>query len=135
MLVLRGPNGQELKLKLGDDYNALATGGSGKVKAGVVFVGYGITAPDLKYDEYGGTDVEGKVVLLIRREPQQNDEKSKFNGKAVSTHSYIRTKIQAAKKAKAAAILMVNDVAEVKDGDKITAVGGFGLRALGLPVG
>ena len=38
----------------------------------LVFVGYGIdAAEEYNYDEYADVDVEGKVVVLIRREPQQ----------------------------------------------------------------
>ena len=51
----------------------------------IVFAGYGITAKDdalkLDYDDYAGIDVKGKAVLLIRREPQQADDASPFDGK------------------------------------------------------
>ena len=43
--------------------------GSGDVTAEVVFVGYGITAPDLGRDEYAGVDVAGKVVMALRGAP------------------------------------------------------------------
>ena len=39
------------------------------VEAPVVFVGYGITAPDLHYDDYAGIDVRGKIVALISNAP------------------------------------------------------------------
>ena len=42
VLVLHGPDGKTLKLALGKDYQALAIGGSGKVKAEIVFAGYEI---------------------------------------------------------------------------------------------
>ena len=41
-LVLRGPDGQELKLELGEDYQPLAIGGTGQAKGEIVFAGYGI---------------------------------------------------------------------------------------------
>ena len=46
-----------------------STSGSGEVTAEVVYVGYGITAPELNYDEYKGIDVKGKIVLMEREVP------------------------------------------------------------------
>jgi hypothetical protein len=46
-----------------------STSGSGEVKAEVVYVGYGITAPGLNYDDYKGLDVKGKIVLMEREVP------------------------------------------------------------------
>ncbi|MBN1940234.1 MAG: M20/M25/M40 family metallo-hydrolase [Candidatus Aminicenantes bacterium] len=45
------------------------TSGSGEVTAEVVFVGYGITAPELGYDDYAGVDVKGKIVLMDPEAP------------------------------------------------------------------
>lgn len=39
------------------------------VSAPVVFVGFGVTAPDQKYDDYAGVDVKGKIVLMIYGAP------------------------------------------------------------------
>ena len=134
-LVLNGPDGQTLTLDLGKDYQPQASGGAGTVKADVVFAGYGISAPKLKYDDYANSDVAGKVVLIIRREPQQNDPKSAFDGKKGTAHAFIRTKIQQAKKNKAAAVIMVNDPFTTKTAkkDQLTAPAGFGTRSMGLP--
>jgi hypothetical protein len=46
-----------------------STSGTGEVKAEVVYVGYGITAPGLDYDDYKGIDVKGKIVLMEREVP------------------------------------------------------------------
>ncbi len=134
-LVLTGPDGQELKLELGKDFQPLATGAAGEVKAEVVFAGYGIAADKQKYNDFKDADVEGKVILIIRREPQQGDEKSVFDGKKVTNHAFIRTKIGAAKKHKAAAILMVNDPFTTKASkkDELATTGVFGTRPLGVP--
>ncbi|HBE68532.1 MAG TPA: aminopeptidase, partial [Planctomycetaceae bacterium] len=67
-LILRGPDGQEMKLEAGEDYQPLATGGNGNAESEIIFIGYGISAADKKYDDYEGIDVDGKVVLMIRRE-------------------------------------------------------------------
>jgi len=134
VLVLHGPDGQAIKLALGEDYQALAIGGSGNVKAEIVFAGYGISAPELKYDDFQGQDVAGKVLLVIRREPQQSNEKSAFDGKTTTPYSYIRTKVEQAKKQKAAAVLFVNDPHNTKGKkDELVPATGFGSTGEGLP--
>ncbi|MFD2247856.1 M28 family peptidase [Pontibacter ruber] len=40
------------------------------VEAPLVFAGYGISAPDMGYDDYAGLDVKGKIVLIVRGTPQ-----------------------------------------------------------------
>lgn len=47
-----------------DDFFPGSTSDTGEVTAEVVYVGYGITAPELGYDEYAGVDVQGKIVLV-----------------------------------------------------------------------
>ncbi len=47
----------------GDDYWPWGISGSGEITAGVVYVGHGISAPELGYDDYAGIDVEGKIVI------------------------------------------------------------------------
>ena len=50
--------------------------------APIVFVGYGITAPEYQWDDYKGVDLKGKVALLFVSEPESNDPKF-FKGKAL----------------------------------------------------
>ena len=52
-----------------DEYIPGSTSGSGEITAEVVYVGYGITAPELGFDEYQGVDVKGKIVLMEREAP------------------------------------------------------------------
>ncbi len=52
--------------------------------AAVAFVGYGIAAPEYKWDDYAGIDVSGKVVVMLDGEPQA-DAKA-FGGKAAVSH-------------------------------------------------
>ncbi|MFN9084408.1 MAG: M28 family peptidase, partial [Acidobacteriota bacterium] len=51
--------------------------------AEAVFVGHGITAPEFGWDDYAGTDVKGKVVVLFTNEPPSDDPKF-FGGKALT---------------------------------------------------
>ena len=52
-----------------DEFIPGGTSGSGEVRAEVVYVGYGITAPELGYDDYKGVDVKGKIVLMDAEVP------------------------------------------------------------------
>lgn len=124
-LFLQGPPEKEgaepkkLELALGKEFTPLAMGGSGKVSAPLVFVGYGITAKDLKkdfvYDDYEGVDVKGKIVVIIRKEPQQENKDSIFDGVASSSHADFREKIANATAHGAVAVILVNDSLELKN--------------------
>ena len=134
-LVLKGPDEKTIAVELGKGFQPLAIGGAGQAEAGLVFAGYGISAPKLEYDDYEAADIEGKVLLILRREPQQDDEQSKFDGKKTTQHASIRAKLQEAKKRKAAAVLLVNDPFSTGGdmADQLTAPGGFGTGSMGIP--
>jgi Zn-dependent M28 family amino/carboxypeptidase len=53
------------------------------IDAPIVFVGYGITAPEYKWDDYKGVDLKGKVALLFVNEPTSDDPKF-FTGRALT---------------------------------------------------
>ena len=55
--------------KYEDEFLPGGTSGSGEVTAEVVYVGYGVTAPELNYDDYAGVDVKGKIVLMESEVP------------------------------------------------------------------
>ena len=57
-----------------DEFIPGGTSGSGEVTAEVIYVGYGITAPELGYDDYAGVNVKGKIVLMEREVPVSPDE-------------------------------------------------------------
>ena len=73
----------------------------------VVFAGYGITAPELHYDDYAGIDVKGKIVLVFDHEPQENDPKSIFNGTGNTRYATARVKLLNAQRHGAIAVLAV----------------------------
>src|SRR5215472_1305711 len=77
------------------------------VSGGLVYVGYGITAPELKYDDYAGVDVRGKVVVLMEHEPQENDPKSIFNGTGNTRYATSRVKLLNAQSHGAVAVLLM----------------------------
>ena len=75
----------------------------------MVFAGYGITAPELGYDDYAGIDVTGKVVLIFAHEPQENDEHSVFNGKGNTRYANATYKALNAQRHGAIGILSMTD--------------------------
>jgi len=76
-------------------------------KVPVIFAGYGIRAPDLKYDNYEGLDVKGKIVVVYRFGPEGDDPKS-----AYSTYYPLRYKGMIARDLGAAALLIVSETNE-----------------------
>ena len=82
---VRTAAGAALELKLGEDYvvgNQKQTAAA-DIDAPVVFVGYGIDAPEYRWNDYKGIDVKGKVVLVIVNEPPSKDAKF-FTGEALT---------------------------------------------------
>ncbi|HEV2690187.1 MAG TPA: M28 family peptidase [Bryobacteraceae bacterium] len=102
---------QKNSLKYQQDFVPLNLSTEGKVSGSVVFAGFGITAPEYNYDDYAGVDVKDKIVLVLRHEPQEFDDKSVFEGKVYTQHSQIFAKAANAKMHGAKAVLLVNDVA------------------------
>ncbi|MGC2194578.1 MAG: hypothetical protein WA628_07875, partial [Terriglobales bacterium] len=59
--------GEKNRLLYNQDFVLLDTHArtSGSVSAPVVFAGYGVTAPELGYDDYAGLDVKDKIVVVL----------------------------------------------------------------------
>lgn len=127
--------GTETKLNLGSQFQPLQRGGDGSVESDLVFIGYGITSEEDGYDDYAGIDVEGKIIVVLRREPQQGVVNGAFRGTETSNHSYIDTKLKLAKENKAAGIIFVNDPysAMTSDRDELTSPAGFGVAGADIP--
>jgi len=79
------------------------------VHGGVVFAGYGITAPEYKYDDYAGIDVRGKIVFVLRHEPGENDTASVFLGTTATEYSSVEKKMRIAVEHGAAGMLVATD--------------------------
>jgi hypothetical protein len=97
---------------VGRDYEIVSTSGGQTATADtfpVVFAGYGISAPALRYDDYTGIDAAGKAVLIFTHEPQENDPRSTFDGQTNTVHSTMMRKVEVARKNGAKAILVVDD--------------------------
>lgn len=77
------------------------------VHAGVVFVGYGITAPEFGWDDYAGADVKGKVLLALVNEPPSDDPKY-FGGKALTYYGRWTYKFEQAARMGAAGVILIH---------------------------
>jgi len=82
--VWTAPGGQPLTLVFGEDFVPSPNPAKEETSltAPVVFVGYGIVAPDYKRDDYRGVDVKGKIVAFVGGAPANYDgeERAFFAG-------------------------------------------------------
>src|SRR5580704_4556464 len=77
------------------------------IDAPIVFVGYGIHAPEYNWDDYAGVDVKGKVVLLIVNEPPSDDENF-VKGKALTYYGRWTYKYEEAARRGAIGVLIIH---------------------------
>jgi Zn-dependent M28 family amino/carboxypeptidase len=102
-------DGQSLSLKLFDDF--VTSNGtqvpSVDIDAPIVFVGYGITAPEYQWDDYKGYDLKGKVALLFVNEPISEDPKF-FKGKALTYYGRWTYKFEETARRGAVATLIIH---------------------------
>ncbi len=96
-------------LKLEEEFIPFNFSARGQASGTLVFAGYGITAPEYGYDDYAGLDVRGKLVVVLRHEPQEFDEKSVFAGKLLTAHAQFWSKAVNAKQRGAAGVILVHD--------------------------
>jgi Zn-dependent M28 family amino/carboxypeptidase len=75
--------------------------------AEAVFVGHGITAPEFQWDDFKGTDVKGKVVVLFTNEPPSEDPKF-FGGPALTYYGRWTYKYEEAARRGAKAVFIIH---------------------------
>ncbi len=109
-MVIKGEKGT-VRFRYYDDF--IATSGVKKdfvsIKdADIVFVGYGIVAPEYNWDDYKGVDVSGKILLMLNDDPPATpDEPNLFGGKARTYYGRWTYKYEiAAKKGALGAIII-----------------------------
>jgi Zn-dependent M28 family amino/carboxypeptidase len=104
------PNsGAPLELKALDDYvttNERQTE-TATIDAPIVFVGYGIVAPEYHWDDYKGYDLKGKVALLFVNEPA-SDDPNFFKGKALTYYGRWTYKFEETARLGAVATLIIH---------------------------
>jgi Zn-dependent M28 family amino/carboxypeptidase len=102
-------SGQPVDLAYGSEIVAKDETGqpSADIDAPIVFVGYGIHAPEYNWDDYAGVDVKGKVVLVIVNEPPSDDERF-FKGKALTYYGRWTYKYEEAARRGAVGVLIIH---------------------------
>ena len=106
------------------------------VTAEVVFAGFGITAPELHYDDYQGIDARGRIVLLFDHEPQEANAASVFNGTGNTRYATTRVKVLNAQAHGAAGVLIVAEPNRnhLSNQERVARIGGAGRRTVPLPL-
>jgi len=94
--------------KFPDDFFPGSNSASGEVSGEIVYAGFGISAPELGYDDYQNLDVKGKIVLLDTGLPYSKNDSTL---KKWEPYSYHRYKFKRAKELGAAGLLYVSKIA------------------------
>ena len=80
--------GKKTDFKFTDDYYPGSNSASGTVKGQMVYAGYGITAPELGYDDYRNVDVKGKIVILESGIPYTKNDSVQGQWTPYAYHRY-----------------------------------------------
>jgi Zn-dependent M28 family amino/carboxypeptidase len=80
-----------------------------QVQGDVVFVGFGINAPELKWNDYAGVDVKGRwVLIMVNDPPAPDDEPALFGGPALTYYGRWTYKYEEAARQGAAGALLIH---------------------------
>jgi len=102
-------NGSPIPLVYAEDYtvaNQTLTPAV-DIDAPLVFVGYGVTAPEFHWDDYAGIDVKGKIIVCIVGDPPSDDPKF-FGGKALTYYGRWTYKFEQAARMGAVGALIIH---------------------------
>jgi len=107
--VLLPKQGESMVLKPLDEYVAYdqTQQSQSDVDADIVYVGYGIEAPEYNWDDYKGVDVHGKVLLMLVNEPPSDDPRF-FKGKALTYYGRWTYKFEEAARKGAVGVILVH---------------------------
>lgn len=113
-------NGKEAALETGKDYVAWSVMPDASVNVpttGLVFAGYGVVAPEYRWNDYAGVDVHGKTVVLLSGDPPVSDSRDAtklddkmFLGRALTVYGRTGTKLETAYQHGAAAVILLYSV-------------------------
>jgi hypothetical protein len=102
------------ELRVNQNFMPMSLGGSGEFKGELVFAGYAIDAPDLKYSDFDGVDVKGKIAIVLRKAPRQDQAigNTPFldeQGVLIPDHASFKSKIDELNKRGAIGVIFVNE--------------------------
>jgi Zn-dependent M28 family amino/carboxypeptidase len=101
-IAIRSPMNGQTKIRL--------------TKAPMVFVGYGVTAPERQWDDFKGVDVKGKVIVALINDPDFEGGEGDFGGKAMTYYGRWTYKYEEAARRGAAGIILVHETAPASYG-------------------
>jgi Zn-dependent M28 family amino/carboxypeptidase len=118
-LVVRGASGSERSLRWRDDLVAWTkhvADGAAIENSEMVFVGYGVVAPEYQWDDYKGVDVKGKTIVMLINDPpvpdpaneSQLDPKT-FGGRAMTYYGRWTYKYEIGAEKGAAGVLIIHE--------------------------
>lgn len=91
----------------------------------VVFVGYGINAPEYNWNDYAGVDVKGKTVIVLVNDPGfSSGDKAFFNGYAMTYYGRWTYKYEEAARQGAKAVFIVHETMAAGYGWGVVQAGG-----------
>jgi hypothetical protein len=128
--IIRGTGlpGGSLTLKLESECRPFGFSATGAADAPLVFVGYGISAPDKPYDDYAGVDVKDKIVVMLRFAPDGSSTTSPFQ-----KYTALRNKARIAREKGAAGMILITGPADAADDDLIKLGIDQGAGSSGIP--
>jgi Zn-dependent M28 family amino/carboxypeptidase len=102
-------SGAAITLKFADDFVATDQTHSdqSQIDAPLVYVGYGIDAPEYQWDDYKGADLKGKFLLMLVNEPPSDDPKF-FKGKALTYYGRWTYKYEEAARRGAIGVILIH---------------------------
>jgi Zn-dependent M28 family amino/carboxypeptidase len=102
-------SGEPMALKFADDFVAtnLSHLEKSEIDAPLVYVGYGIHAPEYNWDDYKGVDLKGKVLLMLVNEPPSDDAKF-FKGRALTYYGRWTYKYEEAARRGALGVVLIH---------------------------
>ena len=106
-------NGQTVSLTQGNEIALKAPlNGQGSVNLAnvpLVFAGYGVSAPERNWDDFKGTDVRGKLIVVLINDPDFEGGEGDFGGKAMTYYGRWTYKYEEAARRGAAGVLIVHE--------------------------
>jgi aminopeptidase YwaD len=119
-------NGSVSELKVNKDWIPLGYSSNGLMTGEMVFLGYGITAQDLNYDDYKDIDVTGKIIVIMTSSPS-SDKNNKF-----AQYESMYRKLIKARDSKAAGIIVISSPDTDDNLPKLTY--SIGRQNSGIPI-
>jgi hypothetical protein len=130
-LALELPMGRRT-YEAGVAFHPLSLSEQGESSGEAVFAGYGITAPELHYDDYAGLDVGGKIVLVMTHEPQETNDQGPFRRPEAFHYTAVRHKVINAREHGAKGIIIVANPNHPQEQEHLFGLRGGGSVSAGI---